>query len=65
MSRGALEISLSAFSDGIMFRDEPLPVNTLRCAANDAPLSQSTPSWSRISSVSLTGRAMLTLFERF
>ena len=46
-----------------MFRDEPVPVDTSRCAANGIPLSQSTLSWSRISSVSPAGRAMATLFE--
>ena len=45
-----------------MFRDEPVPVDTSLRGANN-PLSQSTLSWSRISSVSLAGRAMGTLFE--
>ena len=60
--RCAGEISHSSFSDGTMFRDEPVPVDTSRRAANN-PLSQSTLSWSRIPSVSLAGRAMGTLFE--
>jgi len=45
-----------------MFRDKPVPVDTSRRAANP-PLGQSTLSWSCISSVSLAGRAMGTLFE--
>jgi hypothetical protein len=45
-----------------VFRDEPVPADTSRRAANTS-LSQSTLSWSCISSVSQAGRAMGTLFE--